>query len=388
MLYFSGFTQNLGNVDDGNTVMDYMDQERERGITITSAAITFIWKQFQMNLIDTPGHVDFTIEVERALRVLDGAVAIFDASAGVEAQSLTVWRQATRYNIPRIAYINKMDKSGADFYYSVKSIEKHLNTIPVPLQLPIGKEKSFIGVVDLISMSKLTWNNEKSFADNGKSFNITKLTENDENYEKAFKYRISLIEKLAQADEKFEEILLEKYDLKYDQVDDNILLETYIRKLSLNLKVTPILCGSSFKNIAVQPLLDAIVKYLPSPDERKYPFQKYYGDNFCALVFKSLHDHRKLNKKQVTQSALETGDDILTFIRIYNGELTTKSRIFNPTKNVKEECEKIFIPYANQMKAVGSVKSGNIAVVSGLKQVSQPKDYDYELISVSDQYFF
>ena len=377
MLFYSGFIESLGNVDDGNTVMDYMDQERERGITITSAAITFIWKNYQINLIDTPGHVDFTIEVERALRVLDGAVAIFDASAGVEAQSLTVWRQASRYGVPKIAYINKMDKFGADFFKSIKSIEKHLNTIPVPLQLPIGKEKSFIGLIDLINITKLTWNNEKSLTDSGKSFNITKLTKNDAHYDQALKYRTSLIDKLAQADDKLAEILLEKYDLKYDLVDDNILLETYLRKLCLNSKITPILCGSSYKNMAVQPLLDAIIKYLPSPEERHYPFQKYYGNDFCALCFKTIHEHRKLNKKQLTQSASETGEEIYTFIRVYNGELTTRSKIFNSTKNVKEDCEKLYIPYANQMKAVNSIKSGNIAVVSGLKQVRRYSAFKY-----------
>ena len=243
MLYYCGYIQSLGNVDDGNTVMDYMDQERERGITITSAAITFVWKHFQFNLIDTPGHVDFTIEVERALRVLDGAVAIIDASAGVEAQTLTVWRQATRYSVPRIAYINKMDKFGADYFNSIASIEKHLDTIPVPIQIPIGREKTFTGVIDLINMTKMTWDNEKSLKDHGKSFSLSKVMETDDHYKQALKHRLRLIEKLAQTDDQFAEILLDKYDLKYENVDDNILLETFIRKLSLKSKITPILCG-------------------------------------------------------------------------------------------------------------------------------------------------
>jgi elongation factor G len=263
-----------------------------------------------------------------------------------------------------------MDKFGADYYKSIASIEKYLNTIAIPIQIPIGTEKSFTGVIDLINMTKLCWNSEVSISDGGKTYSLSKLSENDEQYAQALKHRLRLIEKLAQADDKFAEILLDKYDLKYELVDDNILLETYLRKLSLNSKITPILCGSSFKNIAVQPLLDAIIKYLPSPEEREYPFQKYYGNNLCALCFKTIHDHKKMNKIKLNSSvSTESGDEILTFVRIYNGELSSKSRIFNSTKQIKEECTKIFIPYADQMKSVNSVKSGNIAVISGLKHV-------------------
>lgn len=289
--------------------------------------------------------------------------------SGVEAQSLTVWRQASRYNIPRIAYINKMDKSGADYFYSIQSIEKHLNTVPLPLQLPIGKEKTFIGIIDLINMNKLLWNDEKSLMDNGKTYNTIKLNENDPDYQTAFNYRIKLIEKLAQLDDKFAEILLEKYDLKYELMNDNILLDAYLRKLVLSSQVTPILCGSSYKNIAVQPLLDSIIKYLPSPNEKQLPFQKYYNQSLCALCFKILHNHHKLDKKQYQKNSDEEGNDILTFIRVYNGELNSKSKIFNATQNMKQDCDRLFIPYANELKPVKTVKSGNIAVVTGLNKV-------------------
>lgn len=335
MLYYSGYTNSLGNVDDGNTIMDYMEQERERGITITSAAITFPWKNYQFNLIDTPGHVDFTIEVERSLRVLDGAIAIIDASAGVEAQTLTVWKQSNKYTIPRIAYVNKMDKLGANFDYCIKSIETKLNTIPLVVQLPIGKEKDFVGVIDLINMKKLTWDNNVSLNNSGKSFETADLNENDENYERAHKNRIRLIEKLADTNEEFAEILLEKYNLNYDKMNDNILLEKYIRLSNMKCLITPILCGSSFKNIGVQPLMDAIVKYLPNPtDLNKNNYSKYFEKSLCAVSFKIIHDHLKTRKRinsstslasiststsstlNKTLNDLEDDEDILSFVRI------------------------------------------------------------------------
>lgn len=390
MLYYSGFIQQMGNVDDGNTVMDYMEQERNRGITITSAAITFNWKSNRINLIDTPGHVDFTVEVERALRVLDGAVAIFDASAGVEAQSLTVWRQASRYNIPRIAYINKMDKLGADFYYCINSIEKYLKTSALCVQIPIGKEKKFTGIIDLVNMKILSWD-KKDASEDGKEYSIKSIDKTYELFDLAFKTRVAMLEKLAQIDDSFAEILLEKYDMNFEKFDDSVLLEKHIRNASLKSIGTPILCGSAFRKIAVQPLLDAIVKYLPSPVERQSSFRNYYGNELYALCFKTLHDHRKLNKK-LNEGEKDEGADILSFVRVYNGELKSKSRILNATKQIKESCDQIYIPYANNLKLTDKITSGNIGVVRGLSQsttgdslVSNEQVYQRAMINIQKE---
>jgi elongation factor G len=369
-----------------------MEQERERGITIVSAAITFPWKNHQFNLIDTPGHVDFNIEVERSLRVLDGAVTIIDASAGVEAQTTSVWRQANKYKIPRILYINKMDKFGADFDESLKSIQTKLNTVPLMVQIPIGQQKTFRGVVDLVNMKKLIWNNDDSGANNsqGKKFEISSLNENDEVYENAFKNRVKLIERLAQSNERFAEILLDKYNLNYETVNDNLLLDTHIRQACLDNAVTPILCGSSFKNIAVQPLMDAVIKYLPNPlDLSKNDFEKYFENkSFVGICFKIIHDHLKTRKRlnsatstavlQTTPSGLgntkakvEEDDDenVLAYVRIYNGELHNKTKVYNPNKHVREEIDKIYVPFSNQIKMVNKITNGNIAIVSGLSKV-------------------
>jgi elongation factor G len=262
-----------------------------------------------------------------------------------------------------------MDKTGADYNYCIKSIEKHLNTVPVLLQLPLGKEKAFIGVVDLINMTMLTWNNTRSMNDDGKTYECKMLTESDACYADAFNARLGLIEKLAQVDDKLAEVLLDKYDLKYELVDDNILLESHLRKLCLNSIVTPVLCGSSFKNIAVQPLLDSIIKYLPNPSERQFEFQRFYNDDLCALCFKTMHEHRGLNKKFSSDQSRPNGDDILSFVRIYSGELMSKSQVYNATKDVKERVDKLFIPYADQMVSVKELGCGNIAVISGLANV-------------------
>lgn len=386
MLYYSGFTSSLGSVDDGTTVTDYMDQERERGITIVSAAVTFAWKGYQLNLIDTPGHVDFSMEVERALRVLDGSVAIVDGSAGVEAQTVSVWRQADKYTIPRIIYINKMDKQGADFEASVKSIESKLvSPTPLCVQIPvIDKESSsFRGLIDLINMTKLEWNAESR--EDGKKFRIVDVRDDP----RALHHRARLVEKLAQVNDSFAERLLDKYDMNFEQFDDNILLEASVRSSCLSNQVAPVLCGSSFRNIGVQPLMDAVCKYLPCPlDLDKNQFSKYYENqksNLVAFCFKIIHDHYKTRKRitagtstaVLSSSASATSkikldddeeDNALAFLRIYNGELHAKAKIYNVGKQVREEIDKIYVPFSNQIKLVNKVSNGNIAIVSGLSK--------------------
>uniref|UniRef100_A0A8D2B3A7 Ribosome-releasing factor 2, mitochondrial n=1 Tax=Sciurus vulgaris TaxID=55149 RepID=A0A8D2B3A7_SCIVU len=259
ILYYSGYTRSLGDVDDGDTVTDFMAQERERGITIQSAAVTFDWKGYRINLIDTPGHVDFTLEVERCLRVLDGAVAVFDASAGVEAQTLTVWRQADKHKVPRICFLNKMDKTGASFNYAVESIREKLKAKPLLLQLPIGEAKTFKGVVDVVSKEKLLWNTN---SDDGKDFKRKPLleTSDTELLKKTVEARNALIEQVADLDDEFADLVLGKF------------LQTAIHRVTVAQMAVPVLCGSALKNKGVQPLLDAITMYLPSPEERNYEF--------------------------------------------------------------------------------------------------------------------
>ena len=332
--------------------------------------------------------------MERSLRVLDGAVTIIDASAGVEAQTLSVWRQSNKYRIPRIVYVNKMDKLGADFQASIKSIEEKLNTVPLVVQLPVGEEKSFCGVIDLVNMKKLLWSarNESDNRSQGKQFDVKSLEASDEHYEMAVKSRARLVEKLAQANETFAEILLDQYNMEYEKVNDSILIDTYVRQACLSNSATPVLCGSSFKNIAVQPLMDAIVKYLPNPlDLEKNNFDKYFESkaDFVGVCFKIIHDHFKQRKRMNADTAtatlqasgsagsanakskLEETDDenVLAFVRVYNGELHHKSKIYNVNKQVKEEIDRIYIPFSNQIKIVNKVSNGNIALVSGLSKV-------------------
>uniref|UniRef100_A0A3P8RMY5 Elongation factor G2 n=1 Tax=Amphiprion percula TaxID=161767 RepID=A0A3P8RMY5_AMPPE len=268
MLYYSGYTRALGDVDDGDTVTDFMAQERERGITIQSAAVTFDWKSHRINLIDTPGHVDFTLEVERALRVLDGAVAVFDASAGVEAQTLTVWRQAEKHHIPCVCFLNKMDKPAANF--SIESIKQKLKANPVLLQIPVGSGKNFTGVVDLLTNQKLIWK-LKSMRDDGRVFEIKALDQSDdpELLQVVGEARTALIEQVADLDDEFAELLLTNFSDNFDAVP-SIKLQEAIRRVTLARKGVPVLCGSSLRNKGVQPLLDAITAYLPSPNERHH----------------------------------------------------------------------------------------------------------------------
>ncbi|XP_023113173.2 ribosome-releasing factor 2, mitochondrial isoform X2 [Felis catus] len=270
ILYYSGYTRSLGDVDDGDTVTDFMAQERERGITIQSAAVTFDWKGYRVNLIDTPGHVDFTLEVERCLRVLDGAVAVFDASAGVEAQTLTVWRQADKHRIPRICFLNKMDKTGASFKYAVESIREKLKAKPLLLQLPLGEGKAFKGVVDVVNKEKLLWNPN---SDDGKDFVRNPLLEmsDPELLKETTEARNALIEQVADLDDEFADLVLGEFSENFDLLPAE-KLQTAIRRVTLAQTAVPVLCGSALKNKGVQPLLDAVTVYLPSPEERNYEF--------------------------------------------------------------------------------------------------------------------
>ncbi|XP_032965795.1 ribosome-releasing factor 2, mitochondrial isoform X3 [Rhinolophus ferrumequinum] len=308
ILYYSGYTRSLGDVDDGDTVTDFMAQERERGITIQSAAVTFDWKGYRVNLIDTPGHVDFTLEVERCLRVLDGAVAVFDASAGVEAQTLTVWRQADKHKIPRICFLNKMDKTGASFNYAVESIRQKLKAKPLLLQLPIGEAKTFKGVVDVV----------------------------------------------ADLDDEFAELVLGEFSENFDLLPAE-KLQTAIHRVTLAQTAVPVLCGSALKNKGVQPLLDAITMYLPSPEERNYDFLQWYKGDLCALAFKVLHDKQR---------------GPLVFMRIYSGMIKPQLAIHNINGNCTERISRLLLPFADQHVEIPSLTAGNIALTVGLKHTA------------------
>ncbi|XP_027257475.1 ribosome-releasing factor 2, mitochondrial isoform X4 [Cricetulus griseus] len=330
-----------------------MAQERERGITIQSAAVTFDWKGYRVNLIDTPGHVDFTLEVERCLRVLDGAVAVFDASAGVEAQTLTVWKQADKHKIPRICFLNKMDKTGASFNYAVESIREKLKVKPLLLQLPIGEARTFKGVIDVVNKEKLVWN---SNSDDGKDFERKPLLETSdlELLKEAIEARNSLIEQVADLDDEFADLVLEEFSENFDLVPAE-KLQTAIHRVTLAQAAVPVLCGSALKNKGVQPLLDAITMYLPSPEEREYGFLQWYKGDLCALAFKVLHDKQR---------------GPLVFLRIYSGTLTPQLAIHNINRNCTERMSRLLLPFADQHVEIPSLTAGNIALTVGLKQTA------------------
>ncbi|XP_026104381.1 ribosome-releasing factor 2, mitochondrial isoform X1 [Carassius auratus] len=353
MLYYSGYTRALGDVDDGDTVTDYMAQERERGITIQSAAVTFDWKDHRINLIDTPGHVDFTLEVERALRVLDGAVAVFDASAGVEAQTMTVWRQAQKHQIPCVCFLNKMDKPAASLSYSIDSIKTKLKANPVLLQIPIGSGKSFTGLVDLITRQKMTWQGS-SITHDGCTFETSALQPADEPdvLQAVSEARATLIEQVADLDDDFAELLLGQYSENFDAVPAGKLQEA-VRKVTLARKGVPVLCGSSLKNKGVQPLLDAITAYLPAPNERNHDLVRWYKDDLCALAFKVVHDKQR---------------GPLVFVRIYSGSMKAQSAVYNINRNGTERMSRLLLPFADQHIEIPSLSAGNIALTVGLKQ--------------------
>ncbi|XP_045855633.1 ribosome-releasing factor 2, mitochondrial isoform X3 [Meles meles] len=353
ILYYSGYTRSLGDVDDGDTVTDFMAQERERGITIQSAAVTFDWKGYRVNLIDTPGHVDFTLEVERCLRVLDGAVAVFDASAGVEAQTLTVWRQADKHKIPRICFLNKMDKTGASFKYAVESIREKLKAKPLLLQLPLGEGKAFKGVVDVVSKEKLLWNRQ---SEDGKDFEKKPLLEmsDAELLKETTEARNDLIEQVADLDDEFADLVLGEFSENFDLLPAE-KLQAAIHRVTLAQTAVPVLCGSALKNKGVQPLLDAITMYLPSPEERNYEFLQWYKGDLCALAFKVLHDKQR---------------GPLVFMRIYSGMIKPQSAIYNINGNCTERVSRLLLPFADQHIEIPSLTAGNIALTVGLKHTA------------------
>jgi elongation factor G len=357
ILFYTGINYKIGEVHDGGATMDWMEQEQERGITITSAATTCMWKGNLINIIDTPGHVDFTVEVERSLRVLDGAVCVFDGVAGVEPQSETVWRQADRYNVPRICFVNKLDRTGASFERCVEMIGSRLNAIALVLQIPIGIESDFLGVVDLISMKALTWRGETQ---KGEDYVVEEIPA--DLVEKAKQARHDMIETLADADDEIMEKYLEGADLSEEEIIAGI------RRATLADKLTPVLTGSAFKNKGVQPMLDAVNRYLPSPlDIKAIVGHKYNNvdeedsrqpseaEPFSALAFKIMTDPH-LGK--------------LTFVRIYSGRLETGSSILNATTGKKERIGKIYQMHANKREEKDSAGAGMIIAVMGLKDTT------------------
>jgi elongation factor G len=357
ILFYTGINYKIGEVHEGAATMDWMEQEQERGITITSAATTCEWKNHTINIIDTPGHVDFTVEVERSLRVLDGAVTVFDGVAGVEPQSETVWRQADRYNVPRICFVNKLDRTGADFYRCVDMIVDRLGATPLVLQLPIGNESDFIGLVDLVGMRALTWRGETQ---KGEDYTIEEIPA--DLVDQAAEYREKLLETLAEADDAIMEKFLEGEEFSVEEI------QAAIRRATLADKLTPVLTGTAFKNKGVQPMLDAVVAYLPSPlDIRAIEGHKMGNEEeiierapsdsepFSALAFKIMTDPH-LGK--------------LTYIRVYSGRLETGTAVLNSVKDRKERIGKIYRMHANKREEIDSVGAGDIVAVMGLKDTT------------------
>jgi elongation factor G len=352
ILYYTGRTHKMGEVDEGAAVMDWMAQEQERGITITSAATTAFWRDFRINLIDTPGHVDFTVEVERSLRVLDGAIALFDAVAGVQPQSETVWRQADHYRVPRIAFINKMDRVGADFFASVQSMVERLGAHPVPLQLPLGREEHFRGVVDLVEMRALTWEGEL-----GMRIEVSDVPA--ELREQAEEYHHQLIDAIAERDEE----LLETYLLDEASVTPEMIRRA-LRTATLNAAVTPVLCGSAFKNKGVQTLLDAVCDYLPSPLDvppvhgvdprtgKELSRRPALDEPFSALAFKVMSDPY-VGK--------------LTYFRVYSGTVKAGERVMNVSNGKTERISRLLQMHANHREERDEIGAGDIVAAVGLK---------------------
>ena len=356
ILYYTGINRKVGETHDGGATTDWMEQEKERGITITSAAVTCFWNNNQINIIDTPGHVDFTVEVERSLRVLDGAVAVFDGKEGVEPQSEQVWRQAAKYDVPRVCFVNKMDKLGADFYFTVQTIIDRLGAKPLVMQLPIGAEDDFDGVVDLINMQAITWRGKTEIGTDGTIEEIPA-----ELQEKAEEYREKLLETVAESDEE----LMEKYFGGEELTVEEI--KGAIRKLTVNSEIYPVFCGTAYRNKGVQPLLDAIVDYLPNPldigevngtsldGEETLTRKPSVQEPFSALAFK-IAVHPFFGK--------------LTYVRVYSGQAIPGENMLNSTKNKKERVGKLFQMHANKENPVEHADAGNIYAFIGLKETT------------------
>jgi elongation factor G len=356
ILFYTGITHRIGEVHEGTATMDWMEQEQERGITITSAATTCFWRDIRINIIDTPGHVDFTAEVERSLRVLDGACAVFDAVHGVEPQSETVWRQADKYGVPRICFINKMDKMGADFEHAVDTIRKRLNARPVAIQIPIGQEAGFKGIVDLIGMKAIYWRDETM----GAKYEVEEIPADLK--KKAEAFHAQLVESVAEHDDELLHKFLEGEPISADE------LRSSLRKSVISLKLFPVLCGTAFKNKGVQTLLDAVVDYLPSPidiapaqghdpDHPEKILERKPADNepFAGLAFKIMAD------PFVGQ---------LTFVRVYSGHLKTGDSVLNTTKGKTERIGRLLKMHANKREEITEIYAGDICACVGLKNVT------------------
>ena len=399
MLFVSGQTSYVGRVDSGDTVMDFLPQERERGITISAAATSLPWKGHLINLIDTPGHVDFTVEVERACRVLDGVVLVVDAVAGVQAQTQTVWKQTRRNNIPAIVFINKMDRDGASFLRSVSSIRKKLGATAVPIQYPLGSEDCFTGVVDLISMNKLTWSSSNSNS-NSSSSNSSKnpigptvepLKKDDAIYPEALAARRTMLESLAELDEEFMTRYLDNDDPESFAVGDVIPV---IRRISIKCDIVPVVCGASLRGKGVEPILDCVLAFLPSPLDRapstavngkikdkdkdkdktpvaavKFKTVAQDSDEFCALAFKIVHDRDR---------------GLMVYFRIYSGVLSMKKVLRNSTKNIKERINQILKVNANEFKIVQEMGPGSVGCLVGLKGTATGDTLVYDKEALHD----
>lgn len=355
ILFYTGITYKIGEVHEGAATMDWMEQEQERGITITSAATTCWWKDHQINIIDTPGHVDFTAEVERSLRVLDGAVAVFDGVAGVEPQTMTVWRQANKYSVPRMCFVNKLDRTGADFFRCVDMMVERLNSTTLVLQLPIGAESDFIGVVDLVEMKAKVWRGETQM---GEDYAVEDIPA--ELAEQAAEYREKLVETLAEADDDIMEVYLDDGD-----VFDVPTLKAAIRRATLADKLNPVLCGTAFKNKGVQPLLDAVVDYLPSPLDIEAIIGHKPGDEETAI------ERKPSDSEPFSGLAYKIASDPhlgkLIYVRVYSGKLEAGSTVVNSVNGRKERIGKVYQMHANKREEIASVGAGQIVAVMGLK---------------------
>ncbi|XP_058808479.1 ribosome-releasing factor 2, mitochondrial isoform X1 [Phymastichus coffea] len=348
MLFYSGIIRQMGEVHDGNTVTDFMEQERERGITICSAAVTFDWKNYRFNLIDTPGHIDFTMGVEQTLGVLDGVVVVLDGSAGVEAQTSTVWRQADRYQLPRIVYVNKMDRADANFDMCLKSIETKLVALTFPVQLPYKNKTGLAGIIDVINLQKLVFDQQTK----GRIITKTKLEEEDnkELLKKAIESRRYLTDKLSGVDDELANTVIEHDSL--DKVSSQDLVDS-LRRVTLLNKGVPVLLGSSYKNIGVQSLMDNVILYLPTPNNNQFvKMYKCFGDNLSARVFKIIHDKQR---------------GPISFFRVYTGNFAKGQKLYNIQRGQVEQSQKLYAAYADDYEEISEIGEGNIAAVTGLK---------------------